>query len=140
MGKYIDSTALEERIGATRLAGLCGSTGDTQATLLLGVVSRAEALIESYAATRYAMPLQTCPMVVEWCLRIAEYELYKRTPGDAVPQKIKDSYSEVVGQLEAMSAGTLKLVSDTPQTPANAAGSSLTVAGRSFDNSSYVGF
>ena len=144
MGKYINSSNLQQRIGSTRLNGLCGATGDAQETLLSGVIARAEALVESYAAIRYALPLQTCDLLVEWCLRIAEYELYKRTPGDAIPQKIKDSYSDALAQLSALSDGTVKLVSATPQIAASMAGGSLSVAGPAglsrFDNSSMGSF
>lgn len=144
MGRYISTEILQQRIGSTRLDGLCGATGSGQTAILDGVIARAEALVESYAASRYAVPLQTCDMLVEWALRIAEYELYKRTPGDAIPQKIKDSYEDVLKQLAAMAGGTLKLVSTPPQTPANVGGASVSTARPSgpelFDNSSMRGF
>ena len=131
-------------MGLSRLNGLCGVTGDAQETILSGVIARAEALVESYAATRYALPLQSCELVVEWALRIAEYELYKRTPGDALPQKIKDSYDDALKQLAALSSGAVKLVSSTQQAPASSGGTSLSVARPSgqqlFDNSSMGSF
>ncbi len=144
MGAYISVENLQQRLGATKLSGLCGATGEAQSAILSGVIARAESLIDGYAATRYATPLQSCELLVEWALRVAEHELYKRAPGDSVPQKIKDSYDDVLKQLSALAAGSLKLVSSTPQAPASLAGSSIAAARPSgpqlFDNSSMRSF
>ncbi len=143
MGSYITSETLEQRLGPARLNGLCGATGDALAELLAGVVARAEAVVDAYANARYLVPLKPGELVVEWALRIAEYELYKRAPGDSVPAKIKDSYQDALAQLKALSAGELDIASDPSQSPARLSGSSLSVRTpppSNFDSSAMGGF
>jgi phage gp36-like protein len=123
MGKYISSETLRRRVGSARYAALCGS--DDAATVAEEVVSRAEALVEGYAATRYALPLQTCDLLGELVLRVAEFELYKRGAGESVPGKIKDSYEDALKRLAELSSGVMLLPS---QSPANAAGISVSVS------------
>jgi phage gp36-like protein len=136
MGQYISLDDVRERIGSARLNGLCGQA--SQEELLPEAVARAEALVDSYAAARYALPLQSSPLLSEWALRVVEYELYKRTPGDAVPQKIKDSYEDVLKQLAALSSGALKIVSPLSR---SSAFSVAAPGGPSFfDNFSMGGF
>jgi len=127
MGNYISSSDLESRLGSARLSGLCGATGDALSALLSGVIARAEAVVDAYASVRYLTPLKSSELVSEWTLRVAEYELYKRAPGDSVPAKIKDSYQDALAQLKSLAAGELDVASDPAQEKSSPSGSSLSV-------------
>lgn len=133
MGKYTSFELFRERVTAGRLANLANVPEEELEGLVEGILSRAEAVVESFAAVRYALPLPQDEMVAEWTLRIAEYELYKRGPGTNVPAKIKDSYNDTMGRLADLSAGRLQLA--TGPLPASSGGMSVDVPGmeRHFD-------
>ena len=104
MGAYIGPQMLTSRMTSTKVADLCTDNGvslsvaDTS-ILLNDIVNRAEGIINGYAGRVYATPLPASQVVVEWALRMAEYELYKRGPGDEVPGKYQKSYDEALKEL-----------------------------------------
>ncbi len=127
MGNYISSDLIEERITSTRLDNLCKVTGSDQTMLLDNVISRAEAVIDGYAAGRYQTPLPSNDMIEEWALAIAEYELYKRGSGGDVPVKIRRSYEDVLALLKDLAEGRLTPPGSVAPTAANSSGSSLDI-------------
>lgn len=98
---YITASDVELRIGTTKLANFCGSS---QAAIVAAVIARAESVIDGFASALYETPLQATPLIREWALCIAEYELYKRGAGSQVPQKILDSYRMTISQLSDLAA------------------------------------
>lgn len=108
---YTSIDMLRERMTTARVDDLSsGLTGAAQTTFLTNVLTRAEDVVNSYANKLYVTPLPVpsdSSIVVEWALRIAEYEMYKRGSDQEVPKKYKDSYDEVYAQLKDMSAGNL---------------------------------
>ena len=125
MGKYTSFELFRERVTAGRLANLANVPEEELEGLVEGILSRAEAVVESFASVRYALPLPQDEMIVEWVLRIAEYELYKRGPGTDVPVKIKDSYDDTMERLADLAAGRLKIAADS--LPASAHGMSVDI-------------
>jgi len=99
---YISVSLLENRVGSARLNNLCSGSA-----VLEEIIARAEGIVDGYASVRYATPLVPTPAVREWVLSIAEYELYRRGPGSAVPGKIADSYKTALEQLAALSEGRM---------------------------------
>jgi len=99
---YITSTLLGNRVGSTRLSNLCSSSGVVEE-----IIARAEGIVDGYASVRYATPLTATPIIKEWVLAIAEYELYKRGPGSQVPDKIEDTYRTTLEQLSELSKGKI---------------------------------
>lgn len=99
---YISVSLLENRVGSARLSNLCSSSAVVEE-----IVARAEGIVDGYASVLYATPLTPTPAVREWVLSIAEYELYRRGPGSAVPGKIADSYRTALEQLAGLSAGRM---------------------------------
>jgi phage gp36-like protein len=132
MGNYISVELLEERVTENRLNSLCRVTGLPKDSLLENVTTRAEGLIDAYAAVRYKVPLPAVELVEEWSLSIAEYELYKRGSGGDVPRKIKDSYAETLEMLAELASGKIDIPSAEKQ---NAFDSGLSVM---FDSSEPV--
>ena len=113
MGNYIDADILSRRITSDRLSALC--PGNNASVLVGEVIARAESMIDGYAAGRYAVPLPATDLVREWALCLAEYELYKRGPGNAVPEKIRESFQQTCSQLKDLAAGELQIPSAVPQ-------------------------
>lgn len=108
MGNYIDIDGLTERMTSTTVTDLCnGLTGTAQTTFLNNVITRAESLVNSFAAVLYTTPLPVAGNVQEWSYAIAEYEMYKRGLGADVPPKYKLSYDETIKLLESVSKGLL---------------------------------
>ncbi|OQA83488.1 MAG: hypothetical protein BWY31_02872 [Lentisphaerae bacterium ADurb.Bin242] len=141
MGNYLDYGTLEQRMTAVRLQALCNVEGAELTGLAAAVIERAEALVDSFAAVRYQVPMTRNELLEEWTLRIAEYELYKRGPGGAVPEKIRESYRECLDRLADLSAGKLQFSTAVSQ-PASARGQSLDVPGGEsfFDSKSMNGY
>lgn len=127
MSHYLTLETLTRRITAGRLNALCQSAGGETEILTAEIISRAEAMIDSYAGNRYRTPLPACELTEEWALCIAEYELYKRGPGGNVPAKIKDSYTGCLEHLAELAAGKLQLPGCTPS---SLSGCSVFVPGR----------
>ena len=140
MGKYISLEVFRERVTPVKLANLADVPEEEIEVLVERILSRAEAVVESFASVRYALPLPQDEMVAEWTLRIAEYELYKRGPGTDVPVKIKDSYDDTMERLADLAAGRLKIAADS--LPASAHGMSVDIPPmeRHFDPESMRGY
>ncbi len=119
MGSYIQKQHLEDRLTVSVLENLSGKTGNELVRLLDEIIARAEAFVNNYASIRYCIPLPTDPLITEWTLRIAEYELYKRGPGNNVPEKIRESYKECITFLNDLAQGKFRLVSDPPKPSGN---------------------
>lgn len=102
---YITVSDLAARMGETRLENLC-AIADTSArnAFLAEVIARAGAVIDGFASALYQTPLETTPLIQEWALSAAEYELYKRGPGSQVPEKIRESYQQTAAQLADLAA------------------------------------
>ena len=107
MGKYVSFETFRERVTPTKLMNLANVPEAELESLAETILSRAEAVVESFASVRYAVPLPADGLVAEWTLRIAEYELYK-------PEKIRDSYKDTMERLSDLSAGRLQLATDPP--------------------------
>ncbi len=105
---YITASELENRIGSVGYANLCGVTGSAQEPLVSAIIGRAEAIIDAFAGARFSVPLPKKPLVTEWALNLAEYELYKRSV-DPVPEKIRNAYKDTVGQCSDLAAGRLNI-------------------------------
>lgn len=113
MGNYIQKQDLEDRLTRPVLENLSGKTGENLIKLLDEIIARAESFVNNYACIRYNVPLTDNPLITEWTLRIAEYELYKRGPGNNVPEKIRESYKECITFLNDLAQGRF-ILADTP--------------------------
>ncbi len=108
MGNYISVQELEQRVGSERFQSLCAVPSSEQEPLAEGIIERAEALVDGFASARFQTPLEKTPLVSEWAFRIAEYELYKRSPASRIPEKIRDAYEDCISQLNSLAAGNLE--------------------------------
>ena len=106
MGGYITAADLERRLGAARLAQLCGAAGEGRTELLAAVAARAEALVDAHLGD---VPSPALELARDWALDIAEFELHKRGSGAKVPEKVVYSYEDALRQLRDAAAGKLAL-------------------------------
>lgn len=111
MNLYISVEMLKERLTENKLFNLCPAVADPQLNdFLLQVISRAQSMAESYIAQCCKLPLhQVSPLVQEWILALAEYELCKRGPSSKVPEKIRTAYEDTLSQLRDLSEDRLVL-------------------------------
>ena len=106
MSNYIDISGLDLRIGSQKVTDLCGRRfGADRTNYLTGVISRAEDYINGYAGNLYVTPLPDSGIIEEWSYRLAEYELYKNSPGNDIPVKYKNAYDEATKTIADMAKG-----------------------------------
>jgi phage gp36-like protein len=106
---YITLSDLNARYGADEIIKLADRDGDSipDAEVIAAAIDDAGALIDSYLATRYALPLNPVPSaLVRLACSIARYHLYDDKPAD----KVKDEYQAAALVLEKIAAGQLGLI------------------------------
>lgn len=105
---YATQADLVDRFGETELAQRTNRTdGLTIDTDVLGrALADADAEIDGYLATRYALPLASTPVVlVRMAADIARYRLF----GDGAPDEVRNRYTDAVKLLVAISDGKVQL-------------------------------
>jgi phage gp36-like protein len=79
-----------------------------QEEVLNRALEDASAVIDTYIAGRYPVPLPAAPIVlIPYCLDIARYRLWRNT--DA-PEDVRKRYEDAIRWLEMLAKGTVKLV------------------------------
>lgn len=118
---YATQTDLSDRFGATELAQLTNRTdGLTIDTTVLGrALADADAEIDGYLATRYALPLASTPVVlVRLACDIARYHLH----GNSTPDTVRQRYADAVSLLKRLSSGEVQLAASLLLAPAATGG------------------
>lgn len=127
---YIDRAGLEQRFGIDEIAQLLdddrsGTELSTESESLTAAVADADAMIDGYLATRYALPLEAVPvMVAGWAADIARYRLWD----EQAPEEVRRRYEDAIARLRDLAAGRIDL-------PPSAGGE--TVAGSAFASEGY---
>ena len=117
MGNYVTYSELADRVTTSVLEKLTKFSGTTlESYCNSDIIPRAEGRIDAYANVRFSTPLPPNDMCQEWALTIAEYELYRRTPGGSVPEKIRQAYEDCLKELQRLADGKLS-ISGTTATP-----------------------
>lgn len=116
---YATLAQLQTAFGAAEV--LAVADRDHNGVLDTGVVeaalARADAVIDSYLASRYSTPISdTVPVaILNIALDLARYWLYD----DAAPERVQDAYTEAVAWLKDVATG--KVVLALPSASASAA-------------------
>jgi phage gp36-like protein len=121
---YATQADLTERFGATELAQRTDRTNGT--VIDVAVVTRAladaDAEIDGYLATRYSLPLDSTPAVVNrLACEIARYRLYD----DGVPETVRTRYQDAVSLLKRLATGEVQLAGVAAVAAAGGAGNSV---------------
>jgi len=121
---YTTQADMTERFGADELAQRTnradGLTID--ATVLARALSDADAEIDGYLATRYALPLPSTPPVLNrLACDMARYRLYD----DGVPETVRVRYQDAVSLLKRMASGEVQLAGITPVAVSGGSGNAV---------------
>ncbi len=108
---YCDYAALLAELGSRELIQLTDfdNVGSVNVALAEKALDKADAIINRYLVA-YTLPLSVIPACFEQLAAdIARYLLYK----DAVPDAVRDRYTDAIKYLEQIGKGTLALAADT---------------------------
>ena len=125
---YATQADLTDRFGAVELAQLTDrASGQVIDTAVLDrALADADAEINSYLASRYALPLASTPTVlVRLAADMARYRLYD----DRVTEAVRARYQDAVSLLKRLASGEVRL--DGATTPPEPAAGSTAVTARS---------
>lgn len=137
---YATLNELATRFSLELLQNLVGV--DALGELLMDPVEAALAdaseLIDSYAASRYLVPLVPVPAPVKrWCADISLYYLHKFER----PEYVREAYLDALEGLRAVSKGSIDLQSQGLASSSNASGAVEGIgAKRVFSQDSFKGF
>lgn len=124
---YITQQDLEEELGRDKLVQLTDdeSTGEVNAKAVERAIAFAEGTFESYARTRYTLPVPVTAKVKGICVDLAVYRLKRNrasTP-DATKNLKESLHDPSIKYLEALQSGRAALdipaVEETATSPAN---------------------
>lgn len=110
---YITQQDLAGELGEDKLLQLAdpNKTGEVDSSVVDKAISYAVGLFESYARTRYTLPVPATAMVKAVCLDLAMYKLHlSRTATPEGRKSLKESfYDPSIKLLEAIQKGTAAL-------------------------------
>lgn len=107
---YIDKAGLEARFGAAEIAELSGGVQ----TPIDKAIADAEATIDGYIASRYALPLAYVPsLVAGWAADIARFRLWDKQ----APDEVRTRYEDAIAALKDLAKGLISLPPDAGGTP-----------------------
>ena len=107
MGNYINAYKLQQHMGDVRYRNLCA--GEYNELVAESCIGRAEAIIDAFAAGRYAVPMPVCSRLEEWALGLAEYEAYKKRMPDDIPARVREAFLIITSLLSDLAGGRLEL-------------------------------
>ncbi len=124
---YISQQDLEDELGAAKLVQLTDSTssGAVDAARVAKAISSAEGTFESYARTRYELPVPVTEKVKSICVDLAVFNLKRsRTTTEEGIKNLRSAlYDPAIKFLEALSSGKAALdipaASETAASPAS---------------------
>ncbi len=105
---YADQAALEDAFGQVEIRQLADRdrSGAADPAFVAAVLARADSLIDSYLAGRYALPISpTPPVLTATACDLARYWLYD----DAAPERVREGYEDAVAWLKDVASGKVVL-------------------------------
>ena len=121
---YATQADLVERFGADVMVQLTNRTdGQAIDAVVLGrALADADAEIDGYLATRYALPLASTPAVlVRLSADLARYQLCR----DKVPDSVRQRYVDAVAVLKRLATGEVQLAGITAVPAAGGVGNAV---------------
>lgn len=134
---YATQADMQTAFGADELIQLTDRADPPVGAIDTAVLDRAleaaDGEIDSYLATRYALPLASVPVILRDCAAdIARYRLH----GRGVPERVEKAYQARVAWLRDVARGVAGIGVDT-LTPASAGLPEMTSAGRVFGRDAF---
>jgi phage gp36-like protein len=118
---YCNRDDLVQRFGAREIDDLLDrdNNGDDDTDTLQETIEDADALIDGYLGSRYAVPLETVPHLIRSIsCDITRYKLWD----DNAPDEVRKRYEDAVKQLRDIANGLISLPIDTPPSETGGAG------------------
>lgn len=113
---YIVQNDLLSQVSNAQLIQLTddAKTGSVDATKVTQAITEAEAEVNGYVATRYAVPVAAPvpDLVKKLSVDIAIYNLYRRR--QRIPENVTKSYDDAVAKLKDIAKGLITLGIDPP--------------------------
>lgn len=110
---YITQQDIANRIDLARLIQLTddAKTGSVNAGVIAAAITDAEGTFDSYARTRYTLPVPVTQKVKSICLDIAVFKLFERRAStkDGIFDIKEKAYDKAIKFLEALSTGKAAL-------------------------------
>lgn len=112
MGNYITAAQVETRLGSTLLTNLLAGISAGERTAYTNeAIARAEGMVDIHLASRYSTPVASSGFVQEAALRAVEVELYGRSPGRDIPERVRENWKAIEKTLERIAEGKAGLPS-----------------------------
>ena len=106
---YTTIADIRKRITETKLTQLTDykGLGSTDTDVVTAALNSASAIIDSYAGTRFSLPLTVSDQVKDLEVTIAIYKLHEGR--QMVPEQVRQSYDDAIAFLKDVSAGRASL-------------------------------
>ena len=110
---YASATSMTNRFGQDELFALADpdDSGTVNQTVLGQALEDADAVINGYLASKYALPLTTVPPMLE--ILACDIARYRLASVINVTEQIKDRYDQAITYLEKVARGTISLGVDS---------------------------
>ena len=131
---YITEADVLKRVGENKLVQLTDNdgSGEVNHDRVAEAIAYAEGTVESYARTRYSLPLPATQQIKSRCLDLAIFDLYKdrATETDGIYKIRKDQHDAAIGWLKSLQKGEAALdVAAAEETEANPASGDRVLSG-----------
>lgn len=124
---YITQQDLVEELGESQLVQLTddGENDEIGSAVVAKAIEYAAGVFDSYARTRYSLPVPATPLVKSCCVNLAVYHLFRKraTFDDGAFKVKKTAYDESIQLLKDIQSGRAALdvpaAKETIETPAS---------------------
>lgn len=106
---YATQTHLEDAFGSAEIKQVADRdlSGTADPAFIAAALARADAVIDSYLAGRYAIPIAPVPpVIVAVACDLARYYLYD----DAAPERVSKDHADAIAWLKAAAHGDVILI------------------------------
>lgn len=139
---YCDQTDINDQVDERNLILLTDDddTGSVDSDKVDAAILKADALIDSYLAVKYAVPMDTVPAIVKkLSVDIAVYELFSRR--DSVPESTQKRFDDAVTFLKDVAQGRAGIPGATSADSSMSSNApTITTSSRIFSRSKMKGF
>lgn len=106
---YATQTHLEDAFGSAEIKQIADRdlSGTADPAFIAAALARADAVIDSYLAGRYAIPITPAPsVIVAVACDLARYYLYD----DAAPERVQKAHDDAIAWLKSCAKGDVMVI------------------------------
>ena len=112
MGNYLSATQVTDKMGDDLVAEFLALSGDALTAEINRIITHAETLMHGYIEERYSTPITAddCQqMLSDWAYAIVQYQIYERSQGPEVQERVRQQYLDAIYQLKDVQKGAIIL-------------------------------